>query len=100
MRAVLVTGSAGLIGAEAVRFYDQRSERVLGIDNNMRAEFFGVDGDAAFFDFDAADAAGGEVLGHGGGAQCQAILHGEALQQRIINRLIAGEVGAAGSETF
>jgi len=42
---VLVTGSCGLIGSEAVKYYDVRSDLVLGIDNNMRAEFFGSDGD-------------------------------------------------------
>jgi len=45
---VLVTGSCGLIGAEAVRYYDKRAERVVGIDNNMRAEFFGRDGDTTW----------------------------------------------------
>ncbi|KKL67335.1 hypothetical protein LCGC14_2136030, partial [marine sediment metagenome] len=42
---VLVTGSCGLIGSEAVRYYDRRAELVIGIDSNMRAEFFGPDGD-------------------------------------------------------
>jgi len=42
---VLITGSCGLIGSEAVRYYEKRSELVVGIDNNMRAEFFGEDGD-------------------------------------------------------
>jgi CDP-paratose 2-epimerase len=42
---VLVTGSCGLIGSEAVRYYDQRSAKVIGIDNNMRLQFFGEDGD-------------------------------------------------------
>jgi CDP-paratose 2-epimerase len=42
---VLVTGSSGLIGSELVEFFDTRAQRVLGIDNNMRAEFFGSDGD-------------------------------------------------------
>lgn len=41
---VLITGSTGLIGSEAVRFYDKRADKVVGIDNNMRAEFFGADG--------------------------------------------------------
>lgn len=41
---VLITGSTGLIGSEAVKYYDDRAELVVGIDNNMRAEFFGVDG--------------------------------------------------------
>ncbi|MFQ5629411.1 MAG: NAD-dependent epimerase/dehydratase family protein [bacterium] len=42
---VLVTGSCGLIGSEAVQYYDRRARVVVGIDNNMRAEFFGPDGD-------------------------------------------------------
>jgi CDP-paratose 2-epimerase len=41
---VLITGSCGLIGSEAVKYYDRRAELVVGIDNNMRAEFFGPDG--------------------------------------------------------
>jgi CDP-paratose 2-epimerase len=41
----LITGSCGLIGSEAVKYYDRRAEVVIGIDNNMRAEFFGPDGD-------------------------------------------------------
>lgn len=45
---VLITGSCGLIGAEAVRFYDTRAQTVVGIDNNMRAEFFGPDGDTTW----------------------------------------------------
>ena len=42
---VLVTGSSGLIGSEAVEFFDKRAEQVIGIDNNMRMDFFGPDGD-------------------------------------------------------
>lgn len=45
---VLVTGSCGLIGSEAVRYYDRRAEMVIGIDSNMRAEFFGPDGDTTW----------------------------------------------------
>ena len=45
---VLVTGSCGLIGSEAVRFYDARRDFIIGIDNNMRAEFFGPDGDTTW----------------------------------------------------
>lgn len=37
----MVTGSAGLIGAEAVRFLSEKKMKVVGIDNNMRMEFFG-----------------------------------------------------------
>ena len=45
MMKVLVTGSSGLIGSEAVTYYDQRGHEVIGIDNNMRAIFFGPMGD-------------------------------------------------------
>ncbi|MCY2962280.1 MAG: NAD-dependent epimerase/dehydratase family protein, partial [Planctomycetota bacterium] len=42
---VLVSGSSGLIGSEAVVHYDGLGATVHGIDNNMRAEFFGPQGD-------------------------------------------------------
>ena len=42
---VLVTGSSGLIGSEAVVYYDLEGDSVFGIDNNMRREFFGPNGD-------------------------------------------------------
>jgi CDP-paratose 2-epimerase len=41
---VLVTGSSGLIGSAAVRFYDAAGADVVGIDNNMRKTFFGPQG--------------------------------------------------------
>lgn len=44
MKRVLITGSAGLIGSEAVKFFCERGFAVYGIDNNMRAYFFGQDG--------------------------------------------------------
>lgn len=42
---ILITGSNGLIGSELVTFFDRRAQRVIGIDNNMRADFFGPEGD-------------------------------------------------------
>ena len=48
MRKVLITGSSGLIGSEAVAFFDQRGWEVFGVDNNMRADFFGSDGDTTW----------------------------------------------------
>jgi CDP-paratose 2-epimerase len=42
---ILVTGSSGLIGSEAVAHYDRCGHEVFGIDNNMRREFFGPRGD-------------------------------------------------------
>ena len=41
MAIVLVTGSAGLIGSEAVRFFSEKDFIVIGIDNDMRKFFFG-----------------------------------------------------------
>ena len=41
---VLVTGSLGLVGSEAVRFYLEKGDTVMGVDNNMREFFFGSDG--------------------------------------------------------
>ncbi|UCC39585.1 MAG: NAD-dependent epimerase/dehydratase family protein [Candidatus Aminicenantes bacterium] len=45
MRRILLTGSSGLIGSELVSFFAQRGWEVCGIDNNMRADFFGFQGD-------------------------------------------------------
>lgn len=42
---ILVTGSSGLIGSEAVEYFDGQGHRVIGVDNNMRREFFGPPGD-------------------------------------------------------
>ncbi|MHC5766731.1 MAG: NAD-dependent epimerase/dehydratase family protein [Nostoc sp.] len=41
MPTVLITGSSGLIGSESVHFFAQNGFHVVGIDNNMRAVFFG-----------------------------------------------------------
>jgi len=41
MRTIIVTGSAGLIGSETVRHFARDGARVVGIDNDMRAKFFG-----------------------------------------------------------
>ncbi|HUO09129.1 MAG TPA: NAD-dependent epimerase/dehydratase family protein [Phycisphaerae bacterium] len=45
---VLVTGSSGLIGSEAVVFFDRLGFEVVGVDNNMRADFFGPKGDTTW----------------------------------------------------
>lgn len=42
---VLITGSSGLIGSQAVEFFDDLGFDTYGIDNNMRADFFGPSGD-------------------------------------------------------
>ena len=41
MSIVIVTGSGGLIGSEAVRFFSEQGFDVVGVDSNMRADFFG-----------------------------------------------------------
>ena len=43
MAVVIVTGSCGLVGSEAARFYHARGFEIVGIDNDMRAYFFGKD---------------------------------------------------------
>lgn len=45
---VLVTGSSGLIGSEAVEYFDRDGHRVYGVDNNMRQTFFGPAGDTTW----------------------------------------------------
>ena len=47
-QSIIITGSAGLIGSEAVRYFTQLKWQVSGIDNNMRADFFGPDGDTSW----------------------------------------------------
>jgi len=47
-RRLLITGSSGLIGSEAVRAFDAMGDEVVGVDNNMRREFFGPEGDTTW----------------------------------------------------
>jgi len=41
MDIAIVSGSAGLIGSESVRFFSEKMDKVIGIDNDLRAYFFG-----------------------------------------------------------
>ena len=41
MKTLIVTGSAGLVGSEAVEFFAPKFDRVVGIDNDFRKSFFG-----------------------------------------------------------
>lgn len=45
---VLVTGSSGLIGSEAVIHFDDLGHELVGIDSNMRQVFFGPKGDTTW----------------------------------------------------
>lgn len=47
-RNILVTGSSGLIGSEAVEYFDAQGHTVVGVDNNMRRIFFGPGGDTTW----------------------------------------------------
>ena len=47
-RTALITGSSGLIGSEAVAYLDTQGWAVHGVDNNMRRDFFGPDGDTTW----------------------------------------------------
>ena len=44
MSVVIITGSTGLVGSEAVRFFCDKGFDVVGVDNNLRKFFFGSDG--------------------------------------------------------
>lgn len=48
MSIALITGSAGLIGAESVRFFADLGMQVVGIDNDMRRFFFGDEASTAW----------------------------------------------------
>jgi len=43
MKTAIITGSAGLIGSEGVRFFAEKGFLIVGIDNDMRKVFFGDD---------------------------------------------------------
>ena len=48
MSIVLVTGSCGLVGSESVKFFASMGFDIIGIDNNLRFNFFGKDGDTTW----------------------------------------------------
>ena len=41
MKIAVISGSSGLIGSEAVRFFAKKNLKVVGIDNDLRKYFFG-----------------------------------------------------------
>ena len=45
MKYVVITGSSGLVGSEAVDFFIKKKFKVIAIDNNMRRYFFGKNAD-------------------------------------------------------
>ena len=49
MSVAIITGAAGLIGGEAVRFFANKGFDVAGIDNDMRRKYFGADATTAWY---------------------------------------------------
>jgi CDP-paratose 2-epimerase len=47
MSIAIITGSAGLIGSEAARYFAGRGMHVVGVDNDMRKRFFGDEASTA-----------------------------------------------------
>lgn len=45
---ILITGFGGLLGSEAAEYFASRGYAVSGIDNNIRADFFGPSGDTSW----------------------------------------------------
>ncbi|HEY2895019.1 MAG TPA: NAD-dependent epimerase/dehydratase family protein [Pirellulales bacterium] len=43
MSVAIITGSAGLIGSEAARYFANQGMTVVGVDNDMRRRFFGAE---------------------------------------------------------
>jgi len=48
MAVAVITGSAGLMGAEAARFFAGKGLDIVGIDNDMRRQFFGEEASTAW----------------------------------------------------
>jgi len=48
MNVALITGSAGLIGSESVVFFSNKFDLIVGVDNDMRAYFFGPEASTAW----------------------------------------------------
>ena len=47
MPIAVITGSGGLIGSESVRYFSEQGFDVIGVENDMRARFFGAEASTA-----------------------------------------------------
>ena len=54
---ILVTGSSGLVGSEAVKYFSEKGHTVIGIDKNMRSRFFGTPDKEPEYEYDIRDKA-------------------------------------------
>jgi CDP-paratose 2-epimerase len=89
---VLVTGSAGLVGSESVRHFGGLGCRCIGVDNDLRAYFFGREASTAWsraelerevpgyrhLDLDVRDLEGLERLFRGLGRDLALVVHAAA----------------------
>ncbi len=48
MSVIIVTGAGGLIGAQTVRHFAGSADIIVGVDNDMRAYFFGDEASTAW----------------------------------------------------
>jgi CDP-paratose 2-epimerase len=92
MPIAVVSGSGGLIGSEAVRYFAEAGFDVLGIENDMRAYFFGPEASTAHvtaaleeeldtfqsLDLDLRDAAGVEDVLARNAREIEVIVHAAA----------------------
>ena len=92
MSVAIITGSAGLIGSEAVRFFHEAGYDVAGVDNNLREYFFGKDGSTLWnreqlvkalprythHDFDIRDASAVDALFARHGREVALVIHAAA----------------------
>lgn len=91
MSVAIITGAAGLIGSEAVRFFHEQGYDVAGVDNNLREYFFGKDGSTLWnrgrlealpryvhHDFDIRDAAAVDALFARHGKDVAVVIHAAA----------------------
>jgi CDP-paratose 2-epimerase len=89
MSIAIITGAAGLIGSEAVRFFHEQGYDIVGVDNNLREYFFGKDGSTLWnreqlikalprythHDFDIRDAAAVDGLFAKYGKEVAVVIH-------------------------
>jgi len=73
MKKILITGSEGLLGSEAVVFFKDKGWHVVGVDNNMRAMLFGVDAFEPMLELDIREQK--DVEGLFQGMRFDAIIH-------------------------
>ncbi len=92
MSIIVITGSSGLVGSQAARHFHDLGWEVWGVDNDMRAEFFGAEASTRWMqsslvsdlkgfrhhDIDIRDEASIESLFASGGRAIEAVIHAAA----------------------